>query len=99
MKGLAPNSVFSSSQIYKVQMTNCQPNYTKACLHNSAFKKTKSCVCWFYSVFVYFNKTDILFEGLHSWQPRKWGFCEAVLIKNEHILIIIITINTFKSKT
>lgn len=53
----------------------------------------------FYSVFVSFNKTDILFEGLHSWQPRKWGFCEAVLIKNEHILIIIITINTFKSKT
>lgn len=44
MKGLAPNSVFSSSQIYKVQMTNCQPNYTKACLHNSAFKKPKSCV-------------------------------------------------------
>lgn len=32
-------------------------------------------------------------------ETRKWGFCEAVLIKNEHILIIIITINTFKSKT
>lgn len=64
------------------------------------FQKNKKLrVCWFYSVFVYFNKTDILFEGLHSWQPRKWGFCEAVLIKNEHILIIIITINTFKSKT
>lgn len=62
-------------------------------------KNKKLCVCWFYSLFVYFNKTDILFEGLHSWQPRKWGFCEAVLIKNEHILIIIITINTFKSKT
>lgn len=46
------------------------------------FQKNKK-LCVSAGFILFFNKKDILFEG----QPRKWGFCEAVLIKNEHRVI------------